>query len=404
MISLLFFGINNKHVILFTLINILLIISKIVVSLLYGLSFSMDKNVFLKNEKVIDLNVVILVILAYIIIGFIIFNAKNLIYKIQREQQKLNDDLHNNMKHIEEIYKKNSEIAHILESSLSTVHNYTRIFNEEMMEQSTSYEEIVSTIEQLTDQLVKESELISQHFIQIQQLIQEEENLKNTLAEVEKSVISFSKLLEETNNKTIQTHKVLYDLNEFIKSLSTTSQKISEINTIMTEIADRTNLLALNASIEAARAGEYGKGFSVVAQEISKLADNSTQNAKSIASFLKEEIRVIDKVSRIIEDLNNYFNEVQKSFENLKNFFNEFNQRHNIHINYTKNLDATISRIAKIGKEIDILSSEQSEGAKSISRAMDNLEKTVLKLSEKSANILNEIQKMKELSEKLKKQ
>jgi len=65
-----------------------------------------------------------------------------------------------------------------------------------------------------------------------------------------------------------------------MESLKVSFQSVSEVTNIMTDIADRTNLLSLNASIEAARAGEHGKGFAVVAQEVSKLADNSIENAK----------------------------------------------------------------------------------------------------------------------------
>jgi len=83
-------------------------------------------------------------------------------------------------------------------------------------------------------------------------------------------------------------NKSVQQSNEVIHALSNRSKEIGKIIEVIHSISNQTNLLALNAAIEAARAGEHGKGFSVVANEVRKLAEQSRESAKLISPLITE--------------------------------------------------------------------------------------------------------------------
>jgi methyl-accepting chemotaxis protein len=130
------------------------------------------------------------------------------------------------------------------------------------------------------------------------------EEMSKTIAEVAARVIDSTVIAEKAVSRARRT-------DEIVVGLSRDAQKIGEVVSLIQEIAEQTNLLALNATIEAARAGEAGRGFAVVASEVKSLANQTARATEEIAhqinsiqNVTSEAVEAISEIHNIIREMN----------------------------------------------------------------------------------------------------
>ncbi|KAA0550391.1 methyl-accepting chemotaxis protein [Bacillus sp. BGMRC 2118] len=143
------------------------------------------------------------------------------------------------------------------------------------------------------------------------------------------------------------------DTGEVILSLDTRSKQIGDITKVITDIADQTNLLALNAAIEAARAGEHGKGFAVVADEVRKLAEQSQTSSAQISSLIKE---IQQDMDRSTHSMNQVQEEVEEGLEIVAKTETNFNEI----LEFMERASEQITEMAATAEEMSASSEEVS--------------------------------------------
>ncbi|WP_019960286.1 methyl-accepting chemotaxis protein [Woodsholea maritima] len=212
-------------------------------------------------------------------------------------------------------------------------------------------------------------------------------NLRNVAAAAEEMSASVHEIAQKTQRSTAATHQasaLVRSASNQVSGLEAAGAAIGQVIQLINDIAEQTNLLALNATIEAARAGEAGKGFAVVASEVKALAAQTAKATQDIGDQLgritaaSSEVAVsIQSVSQIMEEVNAHSTEISAAIEQQSGATGEISSNIQNASSRMQGVTGSVGEVTEMAGETQSAASQVAEASNELARQSNGLKTQV---------------------------
>jgi methyl-accepting chemotaxis protein len=297
--------------------------------------------------------------------------VKSLIINIREEADTLSsigNDLAANM----------AETAAAVDEITSNIRGIKR----RVLNQSAGVTETHETMEQVVANITKLDELVENQRANLSQVSSAVEEMAANINSVT-GTLSHNEVNVKTLREASEVGRAgLEEVAEDIQKIARESEGLMEINSLLQNIADQTNLLSMNVAIEAAHAGESGKGFAVVAGEIRKLAEGSSEQSKTIVGVLKKIKGSIKKITQSTGNVLTKFEAIDSSVKVVSDQEEHIRGAMEGQGAGSRQIVDGVSGVNEITRQVKSGSQEMLEGSKEVIVESNKLEKVTQEITQ----------------------
>ena len=307
--------------------------------------------------------------------------------QIQATLEKKKDETGVRGKAIGTLREELSEIIKNITGQSKEIYEASNAMSQSAFETSQSVEQVekaINEIAQGANSQAQETQTATEDVIVMGNMIEETnievENLRNNARSMSDAGDKAITILSELNEINLKTKEAIQIIYEQTNTTNASVLKIKDATDIISDIAEETNLLSLNASIEAARAGEQGRGFAVVASQIQKLAEQSNESARQIAEIIgllisdsEKTVETMEDVKNVIEKQNENVMHTEKAFRDVKQGIDQSIESVRSIAVKTEQLDEARVRVVDVVQNLRAIAEENAASTQETSASVEEV-------------------------------